>query len=193
MTIFNKYVIQYLKWTTPIALIAAILSGLGKSGDNLFYDITGWVTIFWIILLIYMVFMTSLSPQLRESFVRWLSRIEENDERETQITGLISKKTFIFMTGILTLLLFLSVLRIDIYQNKDLIAQGKKGGMVTFGMGLRFIESDDTSKVDESNRDYIIKYHGLPLASDGTLILVILLQMGAFYFFSKKETQITSS
>lgn len=187
---FNKFVLLYLKWASPIAVLAAALSGLGYSGDNLFYDVTGWTTIIWIVFLIYMVLVTSLSPALRDSFVRWLSGIKENDERESQITGLVSKKTFIFMTGILILLLFLSVIRIDIYHKKDLIAQGKKGGVIEFGMGLRFIGSDGTNKIDESNRDYIVKYHGLPLTSDGALILVLALQMGAFYFFSRKTEQL---
>lgn len=94
------------------------------------------------------------------------------------------------MTGIVLLLLFLSVIRIDIYHNKDLIAQGKNGGMIELGMGIGFIESSDTNKTDESNRDYIVKYHGLPLTSDGTLILVLVLQLGAFYFFSRKTEQL---
>ena len=186
---FNKYVLLYLKWISPIALLAAVLSTMKYSGGNLFYDITGFATILWIVLLIYIVFVTSLSPARRDSFVRWLSGIKENDERESQITGLVSKKTFIFMTGIVLLLLFLSVIRIDIYHNKDLIAQGKESGMIELGAGLGFIESSDANKIDQTNRDYIVKYHGLPLTSDGTLILVLALQLGAFYFFSRKTEQ----
>lgn len=187
---FNKYVLLYLKWTSPVALLAAVLSALSYSGDSLFYATTGWMTIVWIILMIYTVLVTSLSPELRDLFVRRLSGIKENDERESQITGVVSQKTFIFMTGITILLLFLSVIRIDIFHNKDLIAQGKEGGMIQFGIGLRFIESDDTNKIDESNRDYIVKYHGLPLTSDGTLILILGLQLGVFYFFSRKINQL---
>jgi hypothetical protein len=192
MKTFNKYVLLYLKWASPIAVLAAALSGFGYSGNNLFYDITGITTIIWLVGLIYVVFTTSLSPSLRDSFVRWLSGIKENDERESQITGVVSKKTFIFMTGILILLLFLSVIRIDIYRNKDLIAQGKEGGMISFGMGLRFIESpDDTKATTDTNRDYIVKYHGLPLASDGVLVVILALQLGAFYITSRKTEQLT--
>lgn len=186
---FNRYVLLYLTWTSPIALLAIVLSTMKYSGENLFYDITGFATILWIILLIYIVLVTSLSPARRDSFVRWLSGIKENDERESQITGLVSKKTFIFMTGIVLLLLFLSVIRIDIYHNKDLIAQGKESGMIELGMGIGFIKSNDANKIDQTNRDYIVKYHGLPLTSEGTLILVFALQLGAFYFFSRKTEQ----
>lgn len=183
---FNKWILLYLKWTSPIAALAATLSALGKSGNTLFYDVIGWTTILWIAFLIYTVFVTALTPQLRNTFVRKLSGIKENDERETQITGEVSKKTFIFMTGILTLLLFLSIIRINIYQNTELGADGKKHGEINFGMGLRFIEAGTAESTNESNRNYLVKYSGLPLTSDGTLIVVMLLQVGAFYFFSRK-------
>jgi hypothetical protein len=39
----------------------------------------------------------------------------------------------------------------------------------------------------EAQRMYIIKYNGLPLTADGTLLLVMILQIGFFYYFSKKE------
>ena len=162
MNNFNKWIILYLKWASPVALLAATLSAMGKSGNTLFYDITGCITILWIVFLIYLVFAMAFQNNLRNRFVSWLAGIKENDERESQITGFVSKSTFIFMTGILVLLLFLSVIRVDIYHNKDLIAQGKNGGMASLGMALRFIEADDKIKVDESNRDYIVKYHGLP-------------------------------
>lgn len=57
MKTFNKYVLLYLKWASPIALLAAVLSGFGYSGNTLFYDITGIATVIWIALLVYMVFI----------------------------------------------------------------------------------------------------------------------------------------
>lgn len=174
-----------------MAALAATLSALGKSGDTLFYDVIGWITILWVAFLIYTVFTTALSPRLRDSFVRWLSGIKENDERESQITGLVSKKTFIFMTGILTLLLFLSIIRINIYQNGEASPDGKKHGEINFGMALHFTESENTTVLNEPNRTYLVKYSGLPLTSDGTLLVVMLLQVGAFYFFSRKAEQTT--
>jgi len=66
-------------------------------------------------------------------------------------------------------------------------------GEINFGMGLRFIESGiaTAESTSESNRNYLVKYSGLPLTSDGTLIIVMLLQVGAFYFFSKKSDPTT--
>ncbi len=187
---FNQLTGAYLKWISPVAIIAAVLSMMGYSGNTIWYDLLGWATILWIAVLIYTVFAVAFNPTLRDSFVRKLSGIKENDERETQITGQISKKTFIFMMGTLTLLLFLSVVRIDIYKGAEPSLNGKNGA-ISFGMGLRFIESAPQAEASstDAGRNYIVKYSGLPLTSDGTLVIVMLLQLGAFYFFSRKENQ----
>ena len=191
MNKLNKFVIAYLKWASPLALIAATLSALGKSGDTVFYDTIGWVTIVWVLLLIYLMFALAFQDQLRNRFVRWIAGIKENDERESFIAGKASKKTFIFMTGFIVLLIFLSIIRIDIYQNKTLNSVGKKNGEVRLGMGVKFIQShnDDESKND-NDKTYFIHYKEFPLAVDGTLFLVGLMQIGAFYYFSRKEDQI---
>lgn len=183
----NQWSFTYLKWMSPVAFVAAILSASGQSGSTPFYHVIGWVTSLWIVCLIYTVFSIGLSPERRNSFVRRLSGIKENDEREVQITGDVSKKTFIFMTGVLTLLLFLSVIQISIYRYADPSAVSGDNGAVKVGITLRFIESNSkqATPADELSRDYIVKYSGLPLTSDGTLILVLLLQVGAFYYFSR--------
>lgn len=95
----NQFAIGYLKWASPIAIIAATLSGMGKSDDTIFYDVIGVVTIVWILILTYLVFSLALQDQLRNRFVRWIAGVKENDERESLIAGQASKKTFIFMTG----------------------------------------------------------------------------------------------
>ncbi len=189
----NRFAIAYLKWASPIAIIAATLSGMGKSDDTIFYDVIGVITIVWILFLVYTVFALAFQDQLRNRFVRWIAGIKENDERESLIAGLASKKTFIFMTGFIVLLIFLSVIRIEIYKNKTLDSDGKNNGRISLGMGLKFIQSqnDDQPKDEnETQRTYFIHYKEFPLATDGALILVGLMHIGAFYYFSRKEDQI---
>ena len=193
MNKLNKFVIAYLKWASPLALIAAILSALGKSDNTFIYDILGWATIAWVFLLIYLVFALALQDQLKNRFVRWIAGIKEDDEREAFIAGIASKKTFIFMTGLIVLLIFLSVIRIDIYRHKTPNTDVKNHGEVRLGMGVEFIQSDNRDNLtnaDDSDRDYLIHYKGFPLAVDGTLFLVGLMQIGTFYYFSRKENQI---
>ena len=183
----NKFVIAYLKWTSPIAFLAAVLSALGKSDNTFFYDFIGWTTIIWVALLIYLMFSLALQDKLRNRFVRWIAGIKENDERESFIAGSASKKTFIVMTGFLVLLIFLSIIRIDIYQ-----VENSTKGAVKLGMYVEFIKSndtDDSATAIDRERNYFIHYKGFPLAVDGTLFLVAFMQIGSFYYFSRKENQ----
>lgn len=187
----NQLTIAYLKWVSPVAILTALLSAMGKSNNTLFFDILGVITIIWILFLVYIVFALTLQDSLRNRFVRWIAGIKENDERETYIAGQTSKKTFIFMTAFIVLLIFLSIIRVEIYQNILTDLNGKKNGEVRLGMAIKFIESSSeaTSPLNkEEQRKYFVNYKGFPLAVDGTLILVGLFQILTFYYFSRKES-----
>jgi len=193
MNKFNNFIIAYLKWISPLAIIVAVLSAMGKSSNSLIYDILGISTIIWILFLVYLVFALTLQEQLRNSFVRWIAGIKENDERETFIAGQTSKKTFIFMTAFIVLLIFLSIIRIEIYQNKIPDLNGKNNGEIRLGMAIKFIDGqtdDKWSDNKDADRNYFIHYKGFPLAVDGTLILVGLFQIFTFYYFSRKENKV---
>lgn len=192
---FNKYVLVCAKWLFPVAVLTAILGTVFKiSDDGIIFNILGVLTVTWIISIIYIAFALAISSRLRESFVKRWAGIRENDERESQIAGQVSKKTFIFMMGILPLMLLLSALEVRIYNYKTPPAVGQNGS-INIGFGLSFMKSGEEKiqeknlATDEDNRSYIVNYKGLPFSSDGMLILMIALQMGAFYFFSKKEQQ----
>lgn len=194
---FNKFCIKYIKYISPIAVIAIILTVMSipfNSDDpskgpvlNFLIDIFGWIVVVWCALFAYLFFAIAFNEKLRNSFVRKLAGIKENDERESHITGIVSKKTFIASTGILVLLLFLSALQINIYRTPG--PDDGKHGTIALGMRMTFVkqEQSPTTK-EESERMYIVKYNGLPLTADGTLLLVMILQIGSFYYFSKKES-----
>lgn len=189
---FDQWLLFFLKWTSPIAITAAVLSVLGISKNSLLMDILGITTILWIIVVIYQVFTIGLSDNKRNQFVRWLAGIKENDERESLIAGVVSKKTFIFMTGILTLLLFLSMLRISIYQTNEIMPNGKKNGEISLGFASQFVQTELEQKTVQEGpqKIHIVRYNGLPLTADGVLIIVMLLQIGAFYTFSRRENKV---
>jgi hypothetical protein len=189
---FNKVVIKLLKYFSPIFVVAVILAMNGYSGDNLFYDLIGSITVLWCSLAFYLFFAIAFNEKLKNAFVRRLAGIRENDEREFQITGVICKKTFISMTGILVLLLFLSALQVNVYKNDEAKTDDGKHGAIQIGMGMSILtsEKDKPQTSEESCRHYIIKYRGLPLTADGVLLVVMLLQLGLFYYFSKRENNL---
>jgi uncharacterized membrane protein len=184
----NSFILRFLKWTSPIAIIAATLYALSKSGDSLFYNFIGIITILWILGFTYIIFGIAFQTQLRNQFIRWITGIKESDEREVYISGQASKNTFILTIAITLLMFFLSVLRVEVSQNKDTSIDGKKNGVIYLGMGLQFLkEAESTSSID-AQKKYYINYNGSPLAADGTLITLLVLQLGSFYYFSRRES-----
>ena len=188
---FNHYVIQFLKYASPIVVFTVVSELLGYKYDGFIGEVTGWTMIVWCASLIYIFFAIAFSEPLKNKLVRRLAGIKENDEREVQITGNVSKKVFISMMGVFILLLFLSALRVHVYRGTEAeFGEGKKGA-IKLGMGMSVVKPK-IADVDpeDANRTYMIKYDGLPLSADGVLLLVIALQLGGFYYFSRKENRL---
>lgn len=200
---WNDWVMKFLKYYSPVMAIAAWASYKGYNTDflqlswlSLIFDTLGWICVLWCVLLFYFFALIAFDDRLKNLIVRRIAGIHENDEREVQLTGEISKKTFISMTGILILLLFLSALKITIYKYPpEAAAQGKHGAILV-GLGMSLIKGSETNQVDDAGTQktpqddpekiYLVDSKGLPLTGDGALLLVLVLQLGLFSFFSRR-------
>lgn len=193
----HKTILNFIKYFAPVVVIALIMNWLGLSSGKpelsvsyIFFEVVGWVTMIWCALIVYVFFLIAFNKEMKNKCVRTLAGIKENDERETYITGVASKKTFISITGILIMLVFLSSLQISVYQVPESEAKNGKRGTVAIGMGLKIIDDSKVTINGDENRTYFVNYKGLHLAKDGLLILVLALQVGSFYYFSKKESAV---
>lgn len=194
---FNQHLIKFVKYYSPIVIVAITMTIFGfssesndKSLTSYLFNIAGWIGMAWCLAVVYLFFSIALNENLKNSFVRWLAGIRENDERETYLTGVASKKTFITVTSILVLLLFLSMLQVSIYRPKEEKQTSDSNGQIAIGMGLPLLSNTKTLPAsNEQNRAYIVNYQGIPLTSGATLLLIIVLQLGAFYYYSRRENQ----
>lgn len=144
----------------------------------------------WCLAVVYLFFSIALNERLKNSFVRWLAGIRENDERETYLTGVVSKKTFITVTGALVLLLFLSALQVSIYRFPEEKRTPGNNGQIAIGMGFPLLaDSKAQPAPNEQDRVYIVNYKGIPLSAGATLLLITVLQVSAFYYYSRRETK----
>ncbi len=190
----DKYILKYLLYFSPVMAIS--VAGLYMDqktkdlmlGDGFLYNLWGGLIMLWCLAFVYMMFALVFSEQLKNLFVRRVARIHENDEREAQLTGTTSKKTFISSVAVLLLFLFLSVLRVHIYKASEVEIPKGNRGVISIGMGMKFFEpSSNGNNGEPVGRNYFVNYNGLPLSSDGTLILVLCVQLGLFYYFSRRE------
>ncbi|GIL17198.1 MAG: hypothetical protein BroJett040_09490 [Oligoflexia bacterium] len=192
-------IIQITIYMFPVALAAIALDYLGyndrsdgKTIMHYLFDICGWGIVIWTTAVIYLFFAIAINKNLKNKVVRKLAGISENDEREAQITGVASKKTFITATGAMILLVFLSALNIVVYKYPQSLRTEGKNGAILIGMSLKLVEDKpmETTQAAEDGKIYIINYKGLPLTGAGMLILIFIIQIGGFYYFSKKESAV---
>lgn len=143
-------------------------------------EITSWYFILWFIGLLYFMFALTFSPKMRNMLLIKLTRIKERDEREVLITGEISKKTFLATLWILIILLFVSILNIDIGKiPKDQVVNGKEH-RISIGLHFKLIEN-------RSETDSIFSVNGLPLSNQGLIFLLLLWQIGCYRYLSRYQ------
>lgn len=64
------------------------------------------------------------------------------------------------------------------------------------GMGIKFLQSPTEESLTteiENQRNYFVHYKEFPLSVDGVLLVVFFTQIGAFYYFSRKEEQLSTA
>ncbi|KHD88712.1 MAG: hypothetical protein OM95_07900 [Bdellovibrio sp. ArHS] len=89
----NRYIINFLKYGFPIVLIAVALDRWGYNSNrekvlsDFVFDLVGWMTVAWFVAVVYLFFAIAFNEKLKNSFVRRLAGIKENDERESYLTG----------------------------------------------------------------------------------------------------------
>ncbi len=184
----NYFAILYLKYAFPIVALAVALDQMHKSGEGFLWEVLGVMTVAWVALVIYIFFAIAFQRTLRDKVVRKLAGIHENDERESYLTGVISKKTFTASMGIMILMVFLSGLQVNVFRYGPHEAMADKKGAIQIGFGMKLLADPIPSTPDEpEGRTYMVKYSGLPLTSSGTLLVVMILQLGFFWITSRRE------
>lgn len=190
---FNTVLLKLMKYLSAVVVVATVFDLLGFNTEkpeikawDYFFQTAGVITVLWCFIVVYFFFSIAFNQKIRNTVVRKLAGIKEHDERETYLTGVISKKTFISMTGVL--FLFLSSLNINIYKASEEEIKNGKHGYIAIGLRLSLLAPQNAEKQNaDISKKYYIKYNGLPLTANGIVLIVLALQIGSFYYFSKKE------
>ena len=193
MNKFNQLITTYLVYALtlviPILIWAGLLLPNNKPTSELSIVIFLWEVlsvhfIFWFIVLIYFFFALLFSSSFRQSILTKLAGIKERDERESIIAGEASKSVFITMLAALIFLFFLSGVSINISKlPPEQIIDGKTKRL---SIGFQFGMLDFRGYQDKKNNGTLLTIHDLPLTKEGIIILMIILQIGSYHFFTRK-------
>lgn len=191
----NQVVLSYFVIALPIIVIVWLIwPGIEKTetaNGSAFFEwgnaITGLMMGLWMLSAFYMALSLVISKNFREQLLKRIAGIKERDEREELIVAKSSRSAFLFSLGLLIFLLVLSVFQINVAKiPADQVVNGKKHEL---SLGLGFSLTEDarhgTSDSNPSAKEAIFTYR-LPVSAQGIILLLIAVQLGSFFVYSRK-------
>ncbi|PIP93616.1 MAG: hypothetical protein COW00_03785 [Bdellovibrio sp. CG12_big_fil_rev_8_21_14_0_65_39_13] len=153
------------------------------SGASAVNSFLGFCLFWWLFAGVYFFITIIVSKHQRENIFSWFMRFKERDEREEAITAHAAKSSFLLMAGIIFVSFFVSTTRFGYTPSAQ---ADKYHGQFTVGHFDMRPHSVKTVEgiSQENNEAYSYKLYDFPLSTTGMLSLFLLLQFGAFRFFS---------
>lgn len=187
-----KFVMYFFVALTVVAIGIAVWPG-PKAGDNPFFIIVAASFVIWFLCFIFFLGNILMYVPFREYVLTKMTKSEPLDEREQLLDGVISKKTFLSTLSFLIILLFFSLLRIDVINPTDNERNSGQKGRLAFGLqtdiGVNKTiivgDKEDTSKKLETD-GVNFQYEGIPLDPTVLIFLILFWHMGSYYYFTRK-------
>lgn len=196
LVILFPFIIGFFIWASMIVEPAVIKAATLAQKDLITQTYSGgtWDYIGYIIMVWYALALITLgrllySSSYREEILANLGMIKERDEREAEITGFASKFSMIASIAFLMCLLFFNSMNFGVKKQRihPVEADGKtQRGTVTVGFRFSVIDYEAIKIVNNENEKEF-SYKELPLTKNGTIVLIILWQIGMFALAARRK------
>ena len=196
MNKIDKILIKFALLALPfigLLLIWGTISDPNKvslSEGNLrtLWDILGWVLMAWTVASFYLSIKTVFSSKFRNILLTKVTRVNERDEREVEISQSAAKFSYFSTLAVLLLLLFLSLFTIEVGKYPKREVQKDKKGYISIGMNFKSLNLDETTKRKKDDKGRIIvQYTGLPMTHGGMLLFIILWKLGSYHLTVRRQ------
>lgn len=192
MKVFNV-IEKYLLYAFPAVLVCVFWSNAVPEKDiqmplRILWEILAWNLLAWFALLTLFVISLLLVPSVRENFFRRIASIKERDEREEQLVGIVSKRTYISMLSVLVFLFFISAFSFQVRQVPDDQAINGKKKLASISLNLKLFDEARETKSEDGQT--IIQSKDIPLTKSSLLLLLILLHLATYRVFFWSETRV---
>ncbi len=196
MTKRNMRIAKYLFYSFPAVLLLLVWGIFQNQRDVItmdnglvyaLWEILSWHLIIWFIAFIYILVASLVLPGFRDELLAKLAGIKERDERESLIVGKAGKSAFLSTLALLIFLLFLSTVEIRVSKLPPEKAINGKQHELSIGFAFRSVESEASIR---AGGGHLVYFHGVPLSQSELILVIILWNMGWYYFFSRKYAAI---
>lgn len=192
----DRILTKYALYALPFVVVLLVWGlvgdpdklSLSQGGVRLAWDTLGWVFMLWIVVSFYLTLRTVFSAKFRNLMLSRITRVNERDEREVEISQSAAKFSYFSTLAVLLLFLFLSLFTVEVGRHPDKKVRHDKKGYISIGMAFKGYNLDkvSTEKKDEKGR-VIVKYTGLPITHAGMLLFIILWQIGSYHLTVRRK------
>ena len=176
MNKLNKWVTQIFLYLSIFGILVLFSEHWGAFSKLLQFKVFNMIMNFcfpaWIISASWFFLLLIFNHKSREYLLARLANLQERDEREEQIVGWASKRTFLFMLAVLLALFVAST----IHYGRGMQNPGdNKFHTLNLGNGGLFENRSDVTTIYDGKRTEQIEVHELlPLSKTGLLLVLII-------------------
>lgn len=175
--------ITWLIWPSISREELAIGSSFLEWGNTIF----GAIFAGWIITAIYIALSLLISSHFREQLLKRITFMRERDEREEMIVGKSARNVFLFNLAFLILLFILNLVNINVTKlPPEKVIQGKEHNLF---LGLNYYPirqaTQDSTTLEDQKVGSVFRYD-FPITVSGILTILILTNIGSFYYYSRR-------
>jgi hypothetical protein len=178
----HQAALAYALWGWPVVLLDAGLDAWLGDPASLWRHVLNDAGFAYVLCAAAALITLVADKDRRERAMALLCGVREGDERERAVTGGSAKTTLLLSLALQLVLLVLSLTTVQLVWNPS-VPKGEHHG--TLSVGLKFSSADHLSAFRSASPE--AKGYVLPPASFPILLILILLQVGAFKAFSRSR------
>ena len=147
------------------------------------WEALAWNLMLWFSALPLFLILLIVAPSVREKTLKRLANLKDEDEREENITGRAARFAYISSLSVLILLLFVSVLSLDVTRLPEGETVDGHHGTVAIGLHFDLLDKSQTAP----GGDTLFALNGLPLSKSAIVLVLLFWQLLSFNIAAKRE------
>ncbi len=197
MNKLDKVFCKFVIFSLPVLGVAFALSYVfgdvylrDSQGILGFLNTTLGITVIsWILISLYLVIKMIVNQSFRDLTLKKFIKMNDDDERESLISGEAAKISMLSTFAFMTLLLFLSMVTVTTGKIEgERLVKSDKEHFLSIGFDPLVMGASQNRSTDEKA---IFTYSGLPVPTSILLLLILSWQLVTFHLMVRRERRIS--
>jgi hypothetical protein len=150
------------------------------------WEALSWNLMIWFSVLLLFLILLLVHSSTRELVITRLTGMKERDEREQIIAGQAARSSFLVTFSFLILLLFVSVLSVDISKIPESEITAGKTKSLSIGLNFSLLDRSPKESSSESGRT-VFETNGIPISKPAIVLLIMICQVGVFAWSARRQ------